>query len=394
MRIAGVDPERNFGGGEVQVMGLTLELLRAGNDAELLCDPRGQLWSRAQQAGIGCRPLAISNSLDAAAGLRLRAILNRQHYDVVHFHTARAHAMAPYASRRAGVLVVTRRMDYRPNRLFAPWLYNRAVDRLVAISEAVAQELVHAGVKRQQIEVIPSGVDCSRFAPPSATVRQRAREILGLRPDEVAIGVIGSLVPRKGHRVLIDAMGLVGRDGVQQDGSGRLRCFIAGAGQLHQDLARHIAQNDVSGRVTLLGPLEEPITLLNAVDIFVMPSFNEGLGVAALEAAAAGLPVIASAVGGLREVVEHGRTGLLVKPGEPALLAEAIQQLAADGDRRASMGSESRKRAVRNWSMQLMAKRTLKLYQACLAKRHEVASITLLDKSTATPPVKVTKPGS
>ena len=394
MRIAGVDPERDFGGGEVQVMGLTLELMRAGHEAELLCDPRGQLWHRAQQAGIACRPLAIRNSLDVTAGLRLRAILNRQRYDVVHFHTARAHAMAPYAGRRTGALVVTRRMDYPPNRLFAPWLYNRAVDCIVAISEAVAQELVRARVNRHRIEVIPSGVDCTRFAPPSAAVRQGARERLGLMPDEVAIGAIGALVPRKGHRVLIDAMTLVGRDGAQQAASGRLRCLIAGAGQLHQELARHIAQNDLTGRVTLLGPLEEPITLLNAVDIFVMPSLNEGFGVAALEAATAGLPVIASAVGGLLEVVEHGRTGLLVKPGQPALLAKAIQQLASDSASRVSMGSESRKRAVQNWPMQLAARRTLMLYQACLGKRHKVASITLLDKSTATPRVKVTKPSS
>src|SRR5690348_6484559 len=98
MRIARVDPERNFGGGEGQVMGLTLELLGAGHQVELLCDPGGELWRRAQQAGIRCRSLSIRNSLDALAGLRLRAMLSRHRYDVVHFHTARAHAMAPFAS--------------------------------------------------------------------------------------------------------------------------------------------------------------------------------------------------------------------------------------------------------------------------------------------------------
>jgi glycosyltransferase involved in cell wall biosynthesis len=160
-------------------MGLTRELLRAGHEAELLCDPDGELWRRAGQCGIVCRPLKIRNSLDAAAGLRLRRLLQSHHYDVLHFHTAHAHAMAPYAARRVGALVVTRRMDYVPNRWFAPWLYNRMVDGVAAISEGVAQALVRGGVARERIAIIPSGVDCARFAPASAAVRQQSRASLG-----------------------------------------------------------------------------------------------------------------------------------------------------------------------------------------------------------------------
>jgi glycosyltransferase involved in cell wall biosynthesis len=379
MRIAGVDPERNFGGGEVQVMGLTHELLRAGHDAELLCDPDGELWRRANRAGITCRPLTIRNSLDAAAGLRLRAQLGRQHYDIVHFHTARAHAMAPYATGLAGAMVVTRRMDYVPNRLFAPWLYNRMVNGVGAISEAVAQALMRAGVARQRIAIIPSGVDCVRFAPPSEARRRQARAAFGLSPHEIAVGTTGALVPRKGHRVLIDAMALVGHE-VQDDRAtrtiaGRLRCLIAGAGPLRHELGQRIIQKDLGRDVTLLGPLEDAATLLSALDIFVMPSLSEGMGVAAIEASAAGLPVVASAVGGLREVVDDQRTGLLVRPGAPAPLAEAIVLVATDRQRRSVMGAEGRRRAVRNWSIELMAERTLRLYQACLGGREAEAVV-------------------
>src|SRR6202158_2197677 len=83
LRIVGVDPERGFGGGESQVLGLTLELIRAGHRAELLCDPAGLLWQRARAEGVECYPLRIRNAVDAAAGLRLRKFLARQHYDVV-----------------------------------------------------------------------------------------------------------------------------------------------------------------------------------------------------------------------------------------------------------------------------------------------------------------------
>jgi glycosyltransferase involved in cell wall biosynthesis len=374
MRIAGVDPERNFGGGEVQVMGLMLELLRVGHEVELLCDPDGELWRRARQAGIACLPLKIRNSLDAAAGLRLRGRLTRQRYDVVHFHTARAHAMAPYAFGRAAALVVTRRMDYVPNRLFAPWLYNHMVDGVAAISEGVARALIRAGVARQRIAIIPSGVDCARFAPPRGAERRQAREKLGLLPHEVAIGTIGALVPRKGHRVLIDAIALarceVSGNRVTATVPNRFRCFIAGAGPLRHELEQRIMQKDLARNVTLLGQLEDTATLLNALDVFVMPSLNEGMGVAALEATAVGLPVVASAVGGLTEVVDHQRTGVLVKPGDPSKLAQAIVRLATDEPARSAMGAEGRRRALRDWSIELMAQRTLKLYGACLSRLH------------------------
>jgi hypothetical protein len=159
LRVLGVDPERGFAGGEAQVMALTMGLLRRGHRAELLCDPDGLLWRRAHVAGIECFPLRIRNSIDAAAGLRMRAMIAARRYDVAHFHTARAHAMAPYVRGRAGALVVTRRMDYAPNRLFAPWLYNRAVDGVAAISSGVAEALRRAGVAPERIATIPSGVD-------------------------------------------------------------------------------------------------------------------------------------------------------------------------------------------------------------------------------------------
>src|ERR1700722_17381643 len=97
LRVLGVDPELRFAGGETQVLGLTLGLLRAGHQAELACDPRGMLWQRAREAGLRCHPLAIRNALDFGAGLRLRNLLARESYHIVHFHTSRAHSLAPFS---------------------------------------------------------------------------------------------------------------------------------------------------------------------------------------------------------------------------------------------------------------------------------------------------------
>ncbi len=179
LSVAGVDPERNFAGGETQVLGLTLELRAMGHRAELLCDPAGELWRRAQAAGVVCHPLAIRNALDLAGAAALRRRLRDGRYDVVHFHTSRAHAMAPWVRGLTRAAVVTRRMDYVPNRLFARWLYGRrAVDGVAAISAAVADALVRAGVARARITLVPSGVDCAHFRPPSADERAQARAFL------------------------------------------------------------------------------------------------------------------------------------------------------------------------------------------------------------------------
>src|SRR5208337_744804 len=183
LSIVGVDPELGFGGGETQVLGLTLALAAGGHRAELICDPAGRLWEQATAAGVKCHPIRIRNAIDLAAGLKLRAILKRERYDVVHFHTSRAHSMAPFARGFGSTLIVTRRMDYRPNRVFAPLLYNRAVDGVIAISEGVADSLAAAGVDRQRVEVIHSGVDCERFHPASAAERTRARGALGIADD-------------------------------------------------------------------------------------------------------------------------------------------------------------------------------------------------------------------
>src|SRR5208337_2226099 len=196
LSVVGVDPELGFAGGETQVLALTLALAGSGNRAELICDPAGRLWERATAAGIKCHPLHIRNAIDLAARVRLRAILKRERYDVVHFHTSRAHSMAPFARGFGSTLIVTRRMDYRPNRVFAPLLYNRAVDGVIAISDGVADSLAAARVERDRVTVIHSGVDCAHFHPPATRERADARLKFGISDDEVLVSAVGALEQR------------------------------------------------------------------------------------------------------------------------------------------------------------------------------------------------------
>jgi glycosyltransferase involved in cell wall biosynthesis len=379
LRIAGIDPEWRFAGGEAQVLGLMRALADAGHHVELLCDPGGELWRRAQGTGVVCRSLRIRNSVDVAAGLRLCRLIREGRYDVLHFHTARAHALAPYAHWATVTgenwkqvarpcLIVTRRMDYVPNRLFAPWLYNRSVDGVVAISPSVADALAAAGVARSRVTLIPSGVDCTRFRPPDDIIRRQSRKALELNDDQIALGAVGMLEPRKGHRFLIEALALM----AERDRDRDWRCLIAGDGSLRAEIARQIASLEASGRIRprairMLGARADPYPVLAALDLFVMPSIAEGLGVAAIEAMATGLAAVASAAGGLRDLVIDRVTGVLVPPRNPVALANAISDLMGSPAMRAAMGAAARARVIEDFSLEAMARRTLALYRECLA---------------------------
>ena len=171
--------------------------------------------------------------------------------------------MAPWVRGLARAAVVTRRMDYVPNRLFARWLYGRrAVDGVAAISTGVADALVRAGVARERITVIPSGVDCAHFRPPTADERAAARAALGLGEADRAVGAVGVLEPRKGHRFLVEAMAMLDRDGaggglprdeVARQAAPRIVAIIAGDGSLRDPLAAEIQRRGLGEAVRMAG---------------------------------------------------------------------------------------------------------------------------------------------
>jgi glycosyltransferase involved in cell wall biosynthesis len=349
MRVVHVDPERGWGGGEVQVLALLERQARGGLDVLLAAHPDGPLARRAEARGIAIAALAVRNHLDVRAGWRLRRLARGA--DVVHFHTARAHALAPWVP--AGVRrVVTRRMDYVPRGgLATRLLYDRGVDVVIAISHGVRRALLAAGVQASRIVVVPSGVDLERVAAPAGS-REMERRALGAREDDVVVLGLGALEPRKGFDVLVDAVAT---------GAAPLRLVLAGGGSQGASLERRAHAAGV--QLTRLGFREDVGPLLAAADIVAVPSRAEGLGIAALEAMAAGRPVVASRVGGLAEAIEHDVTGLLVPPEDAASLGAAIERLARDPAARDRLGLVAAARVRERFSLDAMAAGTLACYE-------------------------------
>jgi len=353
MRVLHVDPERAWGGGEVQVLALVSVLAARGHASTVAAHPEGPLARAAAAAGARIVPLGIANHFDVRAALVLRRLAPG--FDVVHFHTARAHALAPLSRGRGARLVVTRRMDYVPTGgPYVRFLYNRAVDAVIAISEGVRTALIRVGVRAERIRVVPSGIDARALAAPPAA-RAAVRREWGLGDDEVAVVALGALEVRKGHAVLLAAAaGLA-------SAAPRLRYVFCGEGRQQKALAGAAAALD--GAVEMVGFRRDVAACLAAADIVALPSLQEGLGVAALEAMAASRPVVASRVGGLAEAVVHEETGLLVPPGDPTALAAALARLARDPDLRARLGAAGHARVLARYTATRMAEGTLACYE-------------------------------
>lgn len=352
MRILHVDPERRWGGGETQVMTLLRQLGIRGHQSWLAADPRGPLAAAATGAGVPVRTLPIANHVDLRAAFRLRAMLRREPFDVVHFHTARAHALAPFCRRPGTRLVVTRRMDYVPaGGPYVRFLYNRAVDRIIAISAGVRDALVRVGIRAERIRVVPSGIEPAE-APAGA--RERVRQEWGVAADEIVVLVPGALERRKGHAVLLAAVRRLAPAGFP------LRLVFCGDGGEAGALAR--LAEETGAPVRFAGFRSDMPACFAAADLVAMPSLMEGLGVAALEAMAAGRALVASRVGGLGEVVVQEATGLLAPPADPEALALALGRLLRDPGLRERLGAAGRARVLAHYTGARMAEGTLACY--------------------------------
>ena len=238
-------------------------------------------------------------------------------------------------------------------------------NRLLAVCENVADRMAHiVGVPRRGIKVIRNGVDLRRF---QIERRDEARLRLDVPPGVLVVGTAGRLAAVKDHITLLNALRLVHTSEVP------LLAVIAGEGPLRAAIEAKIVSLGLQGRVRLLGHQPNIETVLAALDLFVLSSQSEGLPMAVLEAMASGLPVISTRVGGIDEIIQPGRTGLLVEPKSPEALANAIGLLARDRDGRERMGAAGRERATQEFSLEAMVADYQRLYFEVARERRILA---------------------
>jgi len=351
VRVLLVSSARGMRGGERQTLELGVRLAARGIEVAWAVR-RGSALSRALPAGASSLQSAFE-SIPLWTPVAMRRFISRWRPDVVHAQTSRAHTHAVIACRGGPPLVVSRRVVFGGGGPLAALKYGKGVARFIPISQAAAESLRRRGVGPDRMTIVPSGVDTGRFG--SAVRDESLRSSLGGTEGTFLVGTAAALEREKGLEVLIEAASILcGRDP-------SVRFVAAGEGRLEGRIRSALRRRGLDERFNLVGPPADLATLLAAIDLFALPSLEEGLSSALIAAAAAGLPCVASDTGGIPEVIGGG-AGILFPPGDARALAEAIARLAADGDRRRELGMRARVRAA-DFDIERTVEGTLAVYR-------------------------------
>ena len=313
------------GGAEGMVLTLGQGLRSRGHEVAFLGPSNGCGWlgSEFARAGFATHRYVLRGAVDPGCVVSLSRLVRENVFDVVHSHQFAAVVYGAAACRLAGVSHVAtlhgvgEQFKARRRRVALRWAFRNS-SAVVAISESLRESMVkELAWPRERIQVIPNGIT------PRAGLRSRFRSELGIADDTKLLLAVGNMLFLKGHVTLIEALGTL---------AARRDWVLAIAGRHDEATADCLAAADrlgISERVHLLGARSDVPDLLAGADLFVMPSMEEGLPLALLEAMAAGKAIVATTVGGMPVALQDG-AGILVAPGDAKALAAEIQELLSD----------------------------------------------------------------
>lgn len=229
------------------------------------------------------------------------------------------------------------------------------MDRVITVSNDMKAKILWGRTPEEKIRVINTGLDLSKFD--KGAPREEVRKAFGIPESDCVVGTVSRLFAEKGHKYLLDALKLARND------APNLRVMIVGTGDLRQPLEAYAREIGVADRVIFTGFYEDLPGALRAMDVFAQPSIlEEGFPTSVLEAQVAGLPVVASHIGGTHETLDVGKTGLLVPPKDAPALAAALKDLANDPERRRAMGRAAREWIERSFTLEDMVRKVKDTY--------------------------------
>jgi len=360
-----------WAGAEVQLATLLAALARKPGyefSAVLLND--GKLADALRNVGISVNILSEASFNSAQLLIRLVRYLKHHQPDIVHTHKYKDNILGSCAAALAGVHIVVRSVHgmtepFRGREYIKMGLYESLdklmnkwkVSKIIAVSSDITSTLtkiygprkvvrIHNGINLQQIEVMQD--------------RNKVRKRLGVGSDEYLVGTVGRLTPVKGHDIMMKTAHLLKKESVN------CKFLIVGDGPLMLTLKTLARTLGIEKEVILAGQRDDVYDLINAMDVFLLPSLHEGIPMVLLESLALGRPIIASRVGGVPEIISHDKEGLLVEPGSPEELKRGIRTLMDDRSHASKLAEAGRKRVEEGFTGNLMAERTAQLYSALI----------------------------
>jgi glycosyltransferase involved in cell wall biosynthesis len=346
-------------GGARQVLYLLDGLAARGVQCTLICPPDSEIYTAAGRAAADVIAIPVHGDLDAGSGRRFAQVLRKIGPDLMHVHSRRgADVWGGLAARRTNIpAVLSRRVD-NPDVALIGSLKYRLYEQVIAISEGIHRQLALQGLAGEKLTTVHSAIDAESLE--SGWTRAQFLDAFGLSDRHLAVAVVAQLIPRKGHKDILE----IWPDVLAKRPNARLMFF--GAGPLEQYLKDAVVEYGYSDSVIFAGFRKDLRDFLGCVDLLVHPAHREGLGVCLLEAQAAGIPVVATRVGGIPEAVADGSSGLLVEPENGAALATAILEMLDDESRRHQMGVQGRAHVQQHFSVDAMVAGNLAVYNKVL----------------------------
>jgi glycosyltransferase involved in cell wall biosynthesis len=364
MRVTHVVENLNRGGLERVVVDLIEQQRRNGHTCQVVClfEP-GKLAEEIQRLGVSLISCQKKSGLDWRAIRMMRRAIAGQNAEVVHSHNAVAHYHAVLASAFLGARRVNTRHGMGGNSLSwkREFLYRISMffsDVAAVVCNAARENFVkHKILTNAKSITIYNGIPVDRFAVRNAKAKQKLLDETGWTDDSVVLGIVARLNPLKDHDMLLQAMAII------HAAEPAARLVLIGDGALRAELEACTAKLNLGHVVCFLGDRSDIADLLCGLDIFVLSSTTEGYSISLLEACAAALPIVATDVGGNREIVQNEHNGYLVPAKSPAQFAEATLRLIRAPQERIETGLRNRKFAEEGGSVRTMANRYDTVYQ-------------------------------
>ena len=349
-------------------------------EVELACAPGGRLIGLVQDSGMEVRIFRnlvqpLSPYRDFRAVMDLFLFLRKNPYHVVHTHNSKAGFVGRLAAAMARVPVIVHTVhgfafhDQEPRWRQVLFLnLERLASRWCQKMIFISQPLLDWGLKerivpREKTVKIYSGIQLEHFHPVDREEMNRIREKWKLCPEEAVIGIVSKLWEGKGHATLIDAVKELTKE------LKNVRLVIVGEGYLQDELVKQVDRLGLGDRVLFTGFQMDVSEIIATFDVAVLPSFFEGMGRVILEAMAMAKPVVASRVGGIPDLVEDGRNGFLVQPGDVKALAATIKRLLIDKELAGEMGGRGRKMVDEKFNSDIMVRSIEEVYRHLLTRK-------------------------
>ncbi|CAN5920102.1 glycosyltransferase family 4 protein [soil metagenome] len=363
MKILHIESGRHLYGGALQVVMLIEGLTRRGVECHLACPVGSAIAEAARPHAAAVHETVMRGDVDVATLFRLRQLIRKVRPDVVHLHSRfGTDIWGALAARLEGVAVVhSRRVDNSEPRLWVNIKY-RLYDKVVAISNGIREVLLSEGLPPTQVICVHSSVDTQTYRAGRGDMAW-FRDEFELQDGDVTVAMVAQFIVRKGHRTLLDALPAV------LAAHPRTRVIFFGQGPQEAAMRQLVQERQLGAQVQFAGFRNDMARVLPCLDVVAHPAMTEGLGVALLQAAACGVPIVASRTGGIPEIVQPGETGELVEPGHVGQLSAALVRVLDDSSLRSRYGSSARAHIEAGFSVDSMVEGNLAVYREVLDSR-------------------------